>query len=55
MPGSEELPDGAVEVQFWLDYESPTYADSTQKKLILLAGADGRWLIFEEINLQVRA
>lgn len=43
-----------VEVQFWLDYASPTYADSTQKKLAL-AILDGRWLILEEINLQVRS
>lgn len=43
-----------VEVQFWLDYASPTYADSTQKKLVL-AIQDGRWLILEEINLQVRS
>ena len=43
-----------IEVQFWLDYNSPSYADSTQKKLVL-AKTDERWLILEEINLQVRS
>lgn len=43
-----------IEVQFWLDYNSPSYADSTQKKLVL-AKIDERWLILEEINLQVRS
>ena len=44
----------SIEVQFWLDYESPTYSDSTKKKLVL--GNDGSgWMILEEINLQVRA
>lgn len=42
-----------LEVQFWLDYKSATYADSTQKKLVLGRQA-GHWLILEEINLQVR-
>lgn len=45
--------DNTVEVSFWLAYESPTYSDSTLKKLIL-SNASGRWLILEEINLQVR-
>ncbi len=44
----------AVEVNFWLDYESPTYSDSTLKKLVLSKGSD-RWLIVEEVNLQVRS
>lgn len=43
-----------VEVQFWLDYASATYKDSTQKRLIL-EELDGRWLIIEEVNLQVRS
>ena len=43
-----------IEVQFWLDYASATYKDSTQKKLIL-EEQDGRWLIVEEVNLQVRS
>ncbi len=42
-----------VEVNFWLDYESPTYRDSTLKKLVL-TNASGRWLIVEEVNLRVR-
>lgn len=41
-----------TEVQVWLDYSSPTYADSTLKKLVL-ATQNNRWLILEEINLQV--
>jgi len=43
-----------IEVQFWLAYKSPTYADSTLKKLVLGA-QDGNWLILEEVNLQVRS
>ena len=43
-----------IEVQFWLAYKSPTYADSTLKKLVLGA-QDGKWLILEEVNLQVRS
>ncbi len=44
---------GMMEVHFWLRYESPTYNDDTQKKLLLLQ-EDGEWRIMEEINLQVR-
>jgi hypothetical protein len=46
--------DSTVEVNFWLDYESPTYSDSTLKKVVL-SNQSGRWLILEEVNLQVRA
>jgi MSHA biogenesis protein MshM len=46
--------DTTVEVNFWLDYESPTYSDSTLKKLVL-SNQTGRWLILEEVNLQVRS
>ncbi|MFT4861094.1 MAG: MSHA biogenesis protein MshM [Pseudohongiellaceae bacterium] len=46
--------DATVEVNFWLDYESPTYSDSTLKKLVL-SNSSGRWLILEEVNLQVRS
>ena len=45
--------DGKIEVNFWLDYESPTYRDSTLKKLVL-SNASSRWLIVEEVNLRVR-
>jgi type II secretory pathway predicted ATPase ExeA len=48
----EESPN-SIEVHFWLDYESPTYSDSTKKKLVLGNGSGG-WEILEEINLQVR-
>lgn len=44
----------SVEVHFWLDYESPTYSDSTRKKIVLSKDLDD-WLILEEINLQVRS
>ena len=55
-----------IEVHFWLAYQSPTYRDDTRKKLILRKQvapdqSDGtteteiRWLILEEINLEVRA
>lgn len=44
---------GAIEVQFWLAYESPSYSDSTLKKLLFRSEA-GYWLILEEINLVVR-
>ncbi|MFK7863583.1 MAG: AAA family ATPase [Pseudohongiellaceae bacterium] len=43
-----------AEIHFWLDYESPTYRDSTKKKLVL-SNNDGEWTILEEINLQVRS
>lgn len=46
--------DTTVEVNFWLDYESPTYSDSTLKKLVL-TNSSGRWLILEEVNLEVRS
>ena len=42
-----------VEVHFWLDYASPTYADSTLKKLVLKR-QEADWLIVEEVNLEVR-
>jgi hypothetical protein len=45
--------DNSAEVNFWLNYQSPNYSDQTQKKL-LLRKVSGRWLILEEINLQVR-
>jgi hypothetical protein len=48
----EELPD-TIKFHFWLDYESPTYSDSTKKKLVLSRDS-GDWTILEEINLQVR-
>lgn len=44
----------SFEVHFWLDYESPTYSDSTKKKLVL-GKASGGWMIEEEINLEVRS
>jgi hypothetical protein len=44
----------SIEVHFWLDYESPTYSDSTKKKLVL-NNESGDWTILEEINLQVRS
>lgn len=44
----------AIEVHFWLDYESSTYSDSTKKKLVL-GNDSGDWMILEEINLQVRS
>ena len=46
--------ESTVEVNFWLDYESPTYSDSTLKKLVL-SKASGSWLILEEVNLRVRS
>ena len=49
-----ESSEDSVEVHFWLDYESPTYADQTLKKLVL-ARQDEAWLILEEINLEVRS
>ncbi|MCG8414818.1 MAG: AAA family ATPase [Pseudomonadales bacterium] len=49
--GEEE---GMQEVRFWLRYESPSYSDNTQKKLLLLQ-EQGKWKIVEEINLQVRS
>jgi MSHA biogenesis protein MshM len=49
----EESPN-SIEVHFWLDYESPTYSDSTKKKLVL-GNDSGGWVILEEINLQVRS
>ncbi|MDA1370505.1 MAG: hypothetical protein O2971_07070 [Proteobacteria bacterium] len=45
---------GTIEVQFWLAYESPSYNDSTLKKLLFRSEA-GQWLILEEINLLVRS
>ncbi|MEQ8407575.1 MAG: AAA family ATPase [Gammaproteobacteria bacterium] len=42
-----------IEVQFWLDYASPTYRDNTLKKLLLRSEA-GQWKIVEETNLIVR-
>ncbi len=45
---------GMMEVHFWLSYESPTYSDNTQKKLLMVE-EDGEWRIMEEINLQVRS
>jgi type II secretory pathway predicted ATPase ExeA len=44
----------SIEIHFWLDYESPTYSESTKKKLVL-GNDSGNWMILEEINLQVRA
>ncbi len=49
--GEEE---GMQEVRFWLRYESPSYSDNTQKKLLMLQER-GEWKIVEEINLQVRS
>jgi hypothetical protein len=49
----EELPN-TVKVHFWLDYESPTFSNSTKKKLVLSRDS-GDWTILEEINLQVRS
>ena len=48
------IEDGMLEVRFWLRYESPTYSDNTQKKLLFLQ-EQGSWKIKEEINLQVRS
>lgn len=45
---------GMMEVHFWLSYESPTYSDNTQKKLLMVE-EEGEWRIMEEINLQVRS
>ncbi|MFM1896306.1 MAG: hypothetical protein RLZZ385_1380 [Pseudomonadota bacterium] len=42
-----------MEVTLWLAYESPTYNDQTFKRLVLRS-SDGRWLIVEEVNLEVR-
>lgn len=50
----------SIEVHFWLAYQSPTYQDNTRKKLVLrkqsvsTAEATDRWLIVEEVNLEVR-
>lgn len=55
----------SIEVHFWLAYQSPTYRDNTRKKLVLqkqaaaeqegpMAEARDRWLIIEEVNLEVR-
>lgn len=55
----------SVEVHFWLAYQSPTYRDNTRKKLVLqkqaaaeqegpIAEARDKWLIIEEVNLEVR-
>lgn len=49
-----EQTSASAEVHFWLDYESPTYSDSTKKKLVL-SKSSGVWMIAEEINLQVRS
>lgn len=49
----EQSPD-SIEVHFWLDYESPTYGDSTKKKLVL-NNVNNSWMILEEINLEVRS
>lgn len=56
----------SIEVHFWLAYQSPTYRDNTRKKLVLrkqpvveqespTAEARDRWLIIEEVNLEVRS
>lgn len=44
---------GQAEVQFWLAYRSPRYSDDTLKKLVL-SRRDDKWLILEEVNLEVR-
>lgn len=47
-----EQGDETGEVNFWLDYQSPSYHDRTLKKL-QLQKTPTAWLIAEEINLRV--
>jgi type II secretory pathway predicted ATPase ExeA len=42
-------------VQFWLNYQSPTYADRTLKELVLGRDTDGQFRILQEINREVTA
>lgn len=45
--------ESSVEVNFRLAYESPTYADTTLKKLLLVDDGGGSWKIIEEVNISV--
>jgi ketosteroid isomerase-like protein len=40
-------------VRFWLNYQSPTYADRTQKELVLGQDVDGKLRILRELNREV--
>jgi hypothetical protein len=40
-------------VQFWMNYQSPTYADRTLKELVLGRDTDGQFRILQEINREV--
>lgn len=48
-----ESSESEAELVFWLGYESPTYRDRTRKRVVLTE-LEGRWLISEEVNLEVR-
>ncbi len=48
-----DINDSVTEVHFWLDYQSPTYRDSTLKRINLSKDVD-RWLITAEVNMEVR-
>ncbi|HTR00494.1 MAG TPA: hypothetical protein VMH83_10910, partial [Candidatus Acidoferrum sp.] len=41
-------------VSFWLDYQSPSYADRTQKELVLGQDTDGKLRILRELNREVQ-
>ena len=45
---------GGTGIRFWMDYQSPTYADSTLKEMVIGPDEDGKLRILRENNLEVR-
>lgn len=41
-------------LRFWLDYQSPTYADRTYKELVIGQDVDGQLRILRELNREVQ-
>jgi hypothetical protein len=42
-------------VRFWMNYESPNYADRTLKEVLIGPDVDGQWRILQEYNQQTEA
>lgn len=51
----EETSRIGTRVSFWMNYESPNYADRTLKEVLIGPDVDGQWRILQEYNQQTEA
>jgi hypothetical protein len=50
----EETSRIGTKVSFWMNYESPNYADRTLKEVLIGPDVDGRWRILQEYNQETQ-